>query len=142
PRVCSISLRIIGQPTTVDGEPFTARENLFFLKDLLARAMVVQPIIPTEPGERPKLGQLVYTRGPFDDPFRPQVILDVVPRNSPQFTRLDGTDTEVDADLEFVAPDPYWRDRFATTVELREEEFGLQFETEFPIEFQSSGVEQ
>lgn len=137
PRVIAMTIRIIGQETTVGDEIVNPRRNLFFLRNLLAQALVVQPLDRPAPGERPKLGRLFYFRQDY-----PVFGLEVIARDSPQFMDIEGTDRAVDADIEFVAPEPYWNDHSIPATRGRQDrqcwfypaggmEFSMTFSTEF-----------
>lgn len=136
PRVVTMTIRIWAEPVVDEtGEEFTARQNLLFLRNLLAQALVVPPLERPRPGDRPRMGRLLYFREGW-----PRVELEVIPRDSPQFSDIPGIDNACDADLEFVAPDPYWRDVEFSSHRLDPDPDQLQFPFEFPFEFEAFGA--
>lgn len=85
------------------------------------------------PGELPKLGLLKFHR-----PGQPTLLLDAVPLDSPkEGARPDPT--QVEMDILFLCPEPYWRPD-ADTVSLLVAE-ATEFPLEFPMEWLSLNVQ-
>lgn len=89
-RVVSLSLQIIGSD----------KEDLNEKRAQLSRVMVIEPRIE----EIPELGRLQY----FREGFEPLELL-VSPVDSPQYTEIIPTRLSCLADIEFYAPNAYWR---------------------------------
>ena len=123
-RAFSISLRLIAG----------TKGELHDLRHALARSMVTNPVRQT--GDV-SLGLLRYMRAGRD-----ALELPCVPRESPQFGEIDGAKWAVDADLEFVAPNPYWRGTSDSLSILAGLAGGLEFAIEFPIEFETANIEK
>ena len=137
PRVVTMTLRVVGQAVNDNGTQEEKRRNLFFLRNVLSQALAVQPLDNPIPGARPSLGRLFYFRE-----REPVLMLECVPRLSPQFTTIAGIETMVDADIEFVAPMPYWVDvGFPGILEARMRQcwFYPSGGMEYPFEFTESG---
>lgn len=115
-RTIAINTRIV--PT------FTG-EDIFTLREELSAILVTEPV---QSGDKLEMGTLRFGRI-----GKPVYELQVQPRESPQYSNVGFTRKVVDADIEFFAPFPFWRDK-----NINETNFptgGL----EFPIEFESGG---
>jgi len=108
-------------------------EGLWALRRQLVRALVASP---ARPGESVALGTLRLLRGDL-----PAIELRAVPRNSPQGSKSKGIPL-YEADLEFEAPYPYWRDTVDQSVNFAQTDGGFEFELEFPLEMVGNNVEQ
>jgi len=123
-RVFSISLRLVAD----------SKEELSDLRHALSRSMVTNPVRQT--GDV-SMGLLRYMR-----PGRDTLELPCLARESPQFSEIDGAKWAADADLEFVAPYPYWRKTADSLSILAGLAGGLEFAIEFPIEFETANIEK
>ena len=108
-----------------------SHEQLMERRNELARALM---ITPARPGEATDIGILrVYREG------MPTVEIEAMPRESPQFGEIEGY--QVDADIEFYCPHPYWReiqDSFSEMVE----DGGFQFPMEMPLEMATFNIQR
>lgn len=108
--------------------------NINQLKSDLARALVSEP---ARLG-RGELGLLRYYRE-GQEPLE----LKAIPVQSPQFTQITRKGNVLDADIEFFAPNPYWRSITLNSQNILSEVSGLEFPMEFSFEIESgeTGVE-
>ena len=118
-------------PVMVVDVSASSREELLKKRNELSRALM---ITPAEPGQETDIGILrVYREG------MPTVELEAMPRESPQFGPMTGYNVE--ADIEFYCPHPYWREISDTNIEL-EEDGGFTFPMEMPLEMTTFNIEQ
>lgn len=102
------------------------------LKSRLSRCLVSEP---ARVG-RGDLGLLVYHRKGLEP-----VQLRAIPVQSPQFTQVSRKGNVIDADIEFFCPYPYWSKTEIETISFSPDVVGLEFEVEFPIEFERASFE-
>lgn len=114
-RMVALTLRVVA-PNQIE---------LYRLKNELAKAMVVETTMGLEP---PVLCTLRYYRDGMDP-----VQLQVIPRESPQFSEIEGA-AGFDADLDLLSPCPYWERVEDSTISLVGEAGGFDFPIEFPFE--------
>lgn len=122
-RTVSISIRLA---------PIKGGRSLDRLRADLVQALALKPAIGTE---SPETGRLRVHR-----PDMEVLELICVPRNSPQFSN-DISGKFCDADIEFFAADPLWRDVEESRVTIGLGEGGTGFPIEMPLTFSGTVTE-
>lgn len=107
--------------------------DMWPLRTALARAMVQAPV---RRGETLTLGRLRLTSD-----GRPALELDVLPRSG-EIERPRGRGFLQAADLEWLAPNPYWRETSDSRLDFTTDSGGFEFELEYPLDMTSNNVEQ
>lgn len=125
-----VSARILSITIRVQGTSYT---DLLTQKNKLAKAMVLEP----DREKIPEIGILQFFREGLST-----LELEVVPRLSPQFTEIRGAEKKIaDADLEFYAPNPHWRETADKTDQIQREEFNSVQLTEVTVnDYNSTGT--
>lgn len=122
PRILTMSGKIIGRNRT---DLFVKRKQLIdacsfepdreFTALELFNTGTIRYFVPTPEGEK-------------------TLFIDAIPRESPQFTMVEGSNTIVDFDIEWFCPSPYFKDINPKRQHLPNTG-GLQFPIQLPIEF-------
>lgn len=122
PRILTLSGKVIGRNRT----------DLYKLREDLIRAFSFEPDRDFEPLELFNAGTVRYFQPtPFGER---ELFIRAIPRESPQFSIVAGTNNMVDFDIEFFSPNPHWIDSDLFTFFLPNSG-GLQFAVEPPFEF-------
>lgn len=114
-RVVSINVRIIEGPG----------DDIFLLRQDLASKLAIETV---QPGKTVIPGVLQFHRLGL-----PVLELVAVPQQSPQFSQISFIRNAVDADIEFFAAYPFWREDVQQSITFPQG--GLEFPIEFHVEF-------
>lgn len=107
------------------------RTEMFELRSKITSAFAFEPQLSFDPLNLFNAGQLKYFKQEFEG--EKELVLDAIPRESPQFSHVTGSNYTFDADIEFFCPYPFWTD---TTENIQNfpDSGGLQFPLQLPFE--------